>query len=309
MASIGPLKAFEEMMALSPSSPFGMFSYYCDNLGDHIQTLALMQHVTPATLLPRDHLTPHPDLCLLANGYLSGGKLPAPRDFRHVKYIGVHLGWERRNPRDVEDLGRFGTVGCRDPATRDYLTRHGVPATLTGCATSALPPYSGAREGVYGVDLSDPMKEAVVRRFKHPIFLTHDLDPYYRWRYHPEEIDGAVIVEQFERAHDYLSRYMRAELVITSRVHVALPSAAFGTPVLYVGVPEKSDDRVSGLTEGGIVRITSPSELSAAAIAPRDPHHSAFLRTRFLDHLNRLVSEGIRQRDEHPRHDRGDVSA
>jgi hypothetical protein len=308
MASVGPLKAFEEMMAFSSSSPFGMFSYYCDNLGDHIQTLALLQHVPAAMLVPRDHLTPHPDLCLIANGYLSCGRLAAPRDFRDVRYIGAHLGWDRRNPRDVEDLGRFGVVGCRDTATRDYLTGHGVLAVLTGCATSALPPYTGPREGVYCVDVSDEMKEAAVRRFKEPTFLTHELPPYSRWRYYPEEIDDTVVAEQFALAHRYLSRYMRAELVITSRVHAALPAAALGTPVLYVGVPDDSDDRVSVLTEGGIGRVGSPGELSAATIAPRDPHHSAFLRTRFLDYLNRLVSEGIRERDGHPLDDKGEVS-
>src|SRR5713101_7582806 len=106
MKSAGHLKTFEELMAFSPSSPFGMFSYYCDNLGDHIQTLALLQHVTPAALLPRDHLTPRSDLTLLANGWLSCGRLPGPRDFRDVKYIGVHLAWERRNPKDAEDVGR-----------------------------------------------------------------------------------------------------------------------------------------------------------------------------------------------------------
>jgi len=288
------MKTFDELMALSPASPFGVFSYYCDNLGDHIQTLALLQHVSASALLPRDHLTSRPDLVLLANGWLSCGRFPAPGDFRDVRYLGVHLALERRNERDVADLARFGTVGCRDPATRDYLAEHGVPAVLTGCATSALPEYHGAREGVYCVDVSDDVKEAAVRRFKDPIFLTHDLKPFHRWRYYPEEIDGAVVAAQFRQAYEHLSRYMRADLVITSRVHVALPSAAFGTPVLYTGPPESWDDRIGILTEAGIGRIASPSALSTAAVAARDPHHSAFLRARFLDHLNRAVSEVAR---------------
>jgi Polysaccharide pyruvyl transferase len=285
------VKTFDELMARSPASPFGVFSYYCDNLGDHIQTLALLQHVTAAALLPRDHLTPRPDLVLLANGWMSCGRLPAPGDFRDVRYIGIHLAWERRNPRDVADLARFGAVGCRDSLTRDYLGRHGFPAVLTGCATSAFPPYDGVREGVYGVDVSDDMKDAIVRRFKDPVFLTHDLEPRHRWRYYPEEIDDAVVTSQFERAYAHLSRYRQAEVVITSRVHVALPSAAFGTPVLYVGPPESWDDRVGILTEAGISRIAGPAELSTAPVAPRNPHHSAFHRARFLDHLERLVSE------------------
>jgi hypothetical protein len=291
-----PLNTFDELMACSDSSPFCMFAYYCDNLGDHIQTLALLQHVTPAVLLPRDHLTPRPDLCLLANGWLSNGRLPDPQDFRDVKYIGVHLAWERRNPKDAEALGRFGTVGCRDLATRDYLASRGVAAILTGCATSAFPSYSGVREGVYCVDVSDDMKETAVRLFKDPIFVTHSVDPHYRWRYYPEEIDDAVVVDQFAQAYDQLCMYMKAELVITSRVHAALPSAAFGTPVFYTGPSEDSDDRVGVLTEGGITRIAGEvPDLSAGAIRARDPQHSVFLRNRFLEHLNRCVAETLVQ--------------
>ena len=37
------MKSFEELMTLSPTSPYGVYTYYCDNLGDHIQTLALLQ--------------------------------------------------------------------------------------------------------------------------------------------------------------------------------------------------------------------------------------------------------------------------
>jgi hypothetical protein len=290
MESVVPLKTCEELMTVSPSSPFCVFSYYCDNLGDHIQTLALLQHVTPAALLPRDHLTPRPDLCLLANGWLSNGRLPDTKDFLDVKYLGVHLAWERRNHRDAETVGRFGTVGCRDIATRDYLARCDIPAILTGCATSAFPFYRGIREGIYCVDVSDDLKEKAVQVFKDPIFVSHYVDPNYRWRYYPEEIDDTVVTEQFRRAYDLLDKYMRAELVITSRVHAALPSAAFGTPVLYAGVSEDVDDRVGVLNEGGIRRITHASELPAGGVRQRDPHHSSFLRNRFLEYLNRSIA-------------------
>ncbi|PYN93762.1 MAG: hypothetical protein DMD89_23775 [Candidatus Rokuibacteriota bacterium] len=290
MEVVDRLKTFEELMAFSPSSPFCMFSYYCDNLGDHIQTLALLQHVRPALLVPRDHLTPHPDLVLLANGWLSNGRLPEPTAFRDVKYVGVHLALERRNRLDAQTVGRFGTVGCRDLATRDYLAGHDIPAVLTGCATSTFPPYDGTREGVFCVEVSDDVKETALRLFKDPVFLTHDLDPHYRWRYYPEEIDATVVREQFKRAYDHLDKYMRAELVITSRVHAALPAAAFGTPVLYTGVAEDFDDRVGVLADAGIRRIAKASELSPRDVRWRDPHHSSFLRNRFLEYLNHAIA-------------------
>ena len=98
------MKSFEELMSLSPSSPFGVYTYYCDNLGDHIQTLALLQHVRPSKLLKRDRLTPHPDLCLVSNGWLTSGRFAQPSEFRGVKHVGVHLAPHVRTPEMLETL-------------------------------------------------------------------------------------------------------------------------------------------------------------------------------------------------------------
>ncbi len=290
-SAAGELRTFDEMMASSPESPFCLFSYYCDNLGDHIQTLALLQHVRPAVLVHRDHLTPYPDLCLLANGWISNGRLADPAQFREVRYLGVHLAWERRNPRDAETIAQFGEVGCRDPATRDYFKSLGFPAVLTGCATSSLPEYLGPREGVYCVDVPDAVKERAVRLFRDPVFLTHNLEPHFRWRYYPEEIDATVVTAQFRRAHEQLHKYMTAELVITARVHAALPSAALGTPVVYVGVTEEDDDRVGVVTDAGIPCITQGDQLSSHRVGKREASHSALLRERFLQHLYGRVAQ------------------
>src|SRR5207249_5099502 len=78
--------------------------------------------------LPIYHLTPHPDLVLLANGWLSNGRLPEPTAFRDVKYVGVHLALERRNRLDAQTVGRFGTVG------RSEERRVGKEGRLRGSA-------------------------------------------------------------------------------------------------------------------------------------------------------------------------------
>src|SRR3989442_15748779 len=163
--------------------------------------------------------------------------------------------WEPETRGHAKRGGFWGPVGARARAPRASPAANNTPAVLTGCATSTFPPYDGTREGVFCVEVSDDVKETALRLFKDPVFLTHDLDPHYRWRYYPEEIDATVVREQFKRAYDHLDKYMRAELVITSRVHAALPAAAFGTPVLYTGVAEDFDDRVGVLADAGIRRI------------------------------------------------------
>ncbi|HEY0092602.1 MAG TPA: polysaccharide pyruvyl transferase family protein, partial [Flavobacterium sp.] len=40
--------------------------------------------------------------------------------------------------------------------------------------------------------------------------------------------------EKFAMAEDLLNKYARAKLVITSRIHCALPCLAMGTPVIFV---------------------------------------------------------------------------
>lgn len=237
-------------MTLSPSSPYCAFTYHSDNLGDHIQTLALLQHITPNLLVPRDYLIPHKDLCLIANGWLSLGELPKKEDFRSIKYAGVHIIPELRNIRTATAMMGCGVIGSRDPSTHKYLVSNGVPSRLTYCATLTFPLYAGVREGIYCIDVTDEVKEKAYKLGYDPQFETHDcpLIP-------PDEANSGVIMEQYRKAYSLLARYRKAELVITSRLHVTLPCLAFGTPVIYIGVSGKSDDRITILDRLGIKKF------------------------------------------------------
>jgi hypothetical protein len=73
----------------------------------------------------------------------------------------------------------------------------------------------GARRGVYSVDCAGPGEA-----------LTHQLS---------REV---TVDEQWALATDLLARYRRAEAVHTSRLHVALPCLAFGTPV-WIADPQR----------------------------------------------------------------------
>ena len=280
-----PLKGFEELMACSPSSPFCLFTYYCLNLGDHIQTLALLQHVTARTLLPRDHLTAQEDLFLLANGWLTVGKLPNKEDFRDIKYVGVHLAPHCRDLTAVKAMKDCGVIGCRDSVTADFLESNGVATYVTGCATLTFPRYTGKREGIYCVDVPDEIKEQVVQFYKEPIFVSHDLENLSL-----VQANDDILTDQYRRAYVLLTQYMKAELVISSRVHATLPCIAFGTPVIYVGVPKSVDDRVS-ILDGMRVKTLNGAlgSLSRDLRKPLPIDASAY-RERYLQFLQRCVS-------------------
>src|SRR5690606_28318532 len=57
--------------------------------------------------------------------------------------------------------------------------------------------------------------------------------------------------EKFLLAEELLRKYSTAKLVITSRIHCALPCLALGTPVIYLNGFEKEFDacRMEGLSE------------------------------------------------------------
>ena len=281
------MKDFEELMNLSPSSPFCLFTYYCDNLGDHIQTLALLQHVTPRILVPRDQLTPQRGLSLIANGWLTGGKLPRTEDFRHVRYVGVHVTRGLRNIETANAMKGCGVVGSRDPATSAFLTKHGVANYLTRCATLTFPTYSGKREGIYCVDVRNDIKESLLKSYKDALFVTHDLPGLSL-----DQVNDKIIASQFREAYALLARYRTAELVITARLHATLPCMAFGTPVIYVGVPSILDDRITVLDRLGVKMVTGiAGSIPPSALRKPPPVDASRFRERYVEFLRQSIDE------------------
>ena len=55
--------------------------------------------------------------------------------------------------------------------------------------------------------------------------------------------------QKFWQAEELLSRYAKAQLVITSRLHCALPCLAMGTPVIFIHPKYHEDTRFAGLRE------------------------------------------------------------
>jgi Polysaccharide pyruvyl transferase len=225
--------AIEELLEPHADSNLAVFSYCGANLGDHVQSLALLQHVRLRKLVLRDHFRPHPELLLAANGWLTKGQIPTRQEFGDVKYLGIYLPPRLRTAEVAAKFQGLGTIGCRDHVTATFLEQHGIPVVLCRCATLSLPRYDGPREQIVCVDVAPAIVERVQRRygpqFGDIITLTHHLP-----RPSPAEMTERLIRSQFERAHHFLSLYRAAALVVTNRIHVALPCLAFGTPVIVL---------------------------------------------------------------------------
>ncbi|MBK8048214.1 MAG: polysaccharide pyruvyl transferase family protein [Anaerolineales bacterium] len=139
-------------------------------------------------------------------------------------------------------------IGCRDVATVELLRQIGVEAYLSGCLTLTLQNGAAGRtDQIYMVDVPAPLCPLIPEQIRRnairtthlvglPANLQHRLPPRAQrkllaWWYHNAPFLRSW---KFRRARELLDCYRRAKLVITSRLHCALPCVAFGVPVVVL---------------------------------------------------------------------------
>lgn len=136
-----------------------------------------------------------------------------------------------------------GPVGCRDEATFKAMTDKGIEAYLTGCMTVLFPKREedSTRKKVFLVDayktVEDYMPKELLDRAER---ITHDL-PVVSGK---NRVETAAECEKITRA--LYRRYRdEAALVITSRLHCAVPCIAMGIPTIVV--KDSYDERFAWL--------------------------------------------------------------
>lgn len=131
-------------------------------------------------------------------------------------------------------------IGARDPDTTQFLRSIGVEAETTYCLTLTLPTRAAAPPDgkVYLIDTDDINVPKALR--KGAVKVTHFMPP----------LDHRVT---FPMARQLLDLYRdTASLVITTRLHAAMPCMAMGIPVVYFANP--SEGRANIVRDlGGIV--------------------------------------------------------
>jgi hypothetical protein len=188
------------------------------NLGDAVQTVALAR-LLPGPLIGvyRDSTrSADPNLPFVVNGWLGDS---SPAGHPGCLFAGVHAG-QRRDEQLAWMRTSTRHIGARDPDTLDWLSRKTVPSELIGCATLTFPRYTGIRSGRYAIDTP------AGGDYDH---LSNGLTRDVPW------------LEQWAMAQARLQTLRTAEAVVTSRLHVALPCLAFGTPVKIKPVQEDKD--------------------------------------------------------------------
>lgn len=268
-----------------PSSRYALLTYQaCPeyNVGDYIQSLAAKRFLPRVDkYINREKLSHYREekVRLIMNGwFMHHSKNWPPSENIDPLLVSFHLNSQARdqllNEEGKKWFVKHGPVGCRDEYTLRVMEEAGVGAYLSGCLTTTFAnKYHYRTNDIYFADVMfrTPSKDNITRTpkdflrsvFNGGIFNTSkrkrlltgifdeqllqnaiSLEHYHTCR-HPER-------ERFEMAENFLEKYATAKLVVTSRLHCALPCLAFGTPVIFVqcGFNREYDKcRLDGVTD------------------------------------------------------------
>lgn len=226
---------------------YGIVVYFdTENLGDDIQTYAAerflpqIDYIIDREKMDAFHTDDGSEVAVILNGwylYMHINWPPSPfiRPFLVSMHFDTYYSWlagERITKNYVfEDYGgewlkRNGAVGCRDYETVKLLGQFGIPAYFSGCLTLTLEPYQNVNKHgkICLVDVSENVSGFVESHSTvGTLKLTHVIRP-----------ETHIWEKRREAVKDRLKLYQGASLVVTSRLHAALPCLAFGVPVLYI---------------------------------------------------------------------------
>lgn len=223
-----------------------LYTYSTPNIGDDFQSYVMAGIAgQPDLWVDRDQAAKYDDQeCkLIANAYMAAEAFPiSPLIEPH--FVAIHLGGMEK-PIDAAKLefltrnaAEAGPIGCRDMDTYRYLERLRLPCYFAGCPTVLCEPVLGleAEDFILFADV-DPLMFGRLNRQQE-----------VRWITQRVAIGERAARQSLCRQRHHL--YTSARLVVTSKIHVALPCLGIGKPVIFVRQNIVSSGRLSALPEG-----------------------------------------------------------
>ncbi|AYV77974.1 MAG: glycosyltransferase [Edafosvirus sp.] len=240
---------------------YGILSYKSSyNLGDEIQSIAAKQFIPnidylvdrdtnniTSTLAHNNDRPPTTQINVIYNGWFDGQytKFPPP-DVINPLMISFHINETDHTSDDcykhkekdiiefkpiasnIEYLKRYEPIGCRDTHTCELLNKYGILSYFSGCLTLTLKNNFNTRnDEILIID-----SHIMCRELLHNIIPKHIRQKAIYLEQSLEKLVGHN--EKMELAQNLLDRIAQAKLVITSRLHTALPALAFKTPVIFL---------------------------------------------------------------------------
>jgi hypothetical protein len=266
---------------------FGLLTYRGNpqyNVGDYIQSIAARQYLPRVDeYISRERLAQYkgPAIQMILNGWFTHDpKGWPPSTAIEPLVISFHINSQVQarllNEDGLQWFSKHEPIGCRDPYTLKIFENVGIDAYYSGCLTSSLRnKWNYRTEQIYLVDplfrvpdISNVLRPGNSRQFARALISGHLFKGSRRTAilgklFAPDLLQAAqrlthfhtgrhTQVERFAMAECLLEKYATARLVITSRLHCALPCLAFGTPVIFLnaGFTDEQDRcRLDGMLD------------------------------------------------------------
>lgn len=219
----------------------------CFNLGDDIQTLAA------SYLLPnfdgyasRESLNLINDECIVVlNGFfMSSNNWPPSPSVKPV-FFGFHVRPKSKNTifsqEGVEYLKKWQPIGCRDIGTMNAMLENRIEAFYSRCLSLTFPrrttePKAGK---IYIVGVGESIKHIIPKSIRSQAIRFDQANIL---------LPGSKTKLKLDMAKSLLEEYsLKAKLIITSKMHCALPCIAMGIPVVFLCEKSKRDDYRIGI--------------------------------------------------------------
>lgn len=252
LSTVGPtdlvLRRSEEN---PPDVSYALLCYNTTNIGDEIQSLAALQFLPRVDLqIDRDNINNFQlsrRTKLILNGWFTHHpqNWPPKNDFLDPLLVSFHISNEHGSNERIllnEESSAFyekhSPIGSRDRNTLRLLRERRLDAFYSCCLTLTLrAPKRKRTDKIVFVDTPAALESLVPPEWRTRILnLTHHQpEPRGPW--------GRLYLAQ-----SFLDIYSTAQVVVTSRLHCALPCLAFDTPVVFIP-PDVLDVRFSGIKD------------------------------------------------------------
>lgn len=255
---------------------FCMKQYYIiegtvrNNIGDILQGMAAAQFLREdAVAVDREQLyaiSKHSPGFLLATGWFMHdyNLFPPPPNIIPF-YISVHVANSDflKYPHIREHFRKHGPVGCRDKKTLYLFLGWGIPAYYSGCLTITTKPSIPIRNDQAGAclivdNVDHPVPESILENIesllqKKLVKVSHN--PTGTSLPYQEYVSTGI-----ERMRSLLNVYCDASLVVTTKIHCALPCLGMGANVVLIH-PNPKDPRLETVNQ--FMKVISYKQLSS----------------------------------------------
>jgi hypothetical protein len=268
-----------------------------NNIGDVLQGMVAKAFLpTDARVADREdlaHLDKSEPGFLIANGWYmhSFDNFPPPENVKPL-YVSMHIAKSKllADPKIRAHFIKHAPIGCRDIKTLHLFLGWGIPAYFSSCLTTTTKAHGQ-------INISGEGEVLLVDNVDHPV--SHEIKtklelligkPLVSISHDPPETQGdleSYTVSAERHMNTLLERYCKAAIVITTKIHCALPCLGMGAKVVMIH-PHPKEGRLAPLAE--FIDIISYEDiLSSTSLNVPEVRQKTLKKRR--EFLSRLVKE------------------